>query len=352
MISGLIAPGATGKTAQRYLAFIAVATNRGDLIGMHVFQKCCVLVIGLEDDVNEMNRRIWAVGIHHGISREELGDQIICFTPPPEYKLAHLVKGSRQEGDLKRIIGAAIDKYKPDIVAIDPLVKSHSLDENDNGAMDFVASLLSDMAHTRNIAVDICQHSKKGTLAAGDADAGRGASSVRDAGRLMNTLTQMSEEEAKAFGIALDQRKLYVRLDNAKVNLAPPAKDTIWFKLVGVQIGNATPTYPNGDTIQTVERWYPPKTWEGLSSAQLNAALDDIKAGLPNGQRSSGANAAKKRAAWPIIQRHCPNRTEKQCREIVEAWIKTGLLYIENYEDPIQRKPQKGLCVDDSKRPA
>src|SRR5262249_53367383 len=35
MISGLIAPGATGKTAQRYLAYVAVATDRGDLIGMH-----------------------------------------------------------------------------------------------------------------------------------------------------------------------------------------------------------------------------------------------------------------------------------------------------------------------------
>jgi hypothetical protein len=34
--------------------------------------------------------------------------------------------------------------------------------------------------------------------------------------------------------------------------------------LVSVPLGNATPQYPNGDHIQTVEPWTPPKTWEGL----------------------------------------------------------------------------------------
>ena len=64
-------------------------------------------------------------------------------------------------------------------------------------------------------------------------------------------------------------------------------------------LGNENDEYPAGDNVQTVERWYPPETWGGVSAAQLNTALSDIAAGLPNGQRYSGASAAKgDRAAW------------------------------------------------------
>jgi hypothetical protein len=45
----------------------------------------------------------------------------------------------------------------------------------------------------------------------------------------------MSEDEDKAFGIDPEQRQSYVRLDKGKVNLAPPARTAVWFKLVGVQ---------------------------------------------------------------------------------------------------------------------
>jgi hypothetical protein len=88
-------------------------------------------------------------------------------------------------------------------------IKLHAVEENDNGAMDYVCDLLTKIA---NIAVDAPHHTKKGQQTAGDADAGRGASSARDAGRLLYTLTRMSEEEAKAFGIPAEQRALRRRL--------------------------------------------------------------------------------------------------------------------------------------------
>jgi len=114
---------------------------------------------------------------------------------------------------------------------------------------------------------------------------------------------------------------------------------------------NGNADYPAGDEVQTVVPWHPPKTWDGLGSAQLNAALDEIDAGLPNGQRYSNASAAADRAAWSVVQRHCPGKTEQQCRDIVSTWVKSGLLCVADYDDPKTRKPRKGLCVDNSKRP-
>ena len=63
-------------------------------------------------------------------------------------------------------------------------------------------------------------------------------------------------------------------------------------QLVGVQLENGNDEYPNGDEVQTVEPWGPPKTWDGLSSETLNAALTKIDAGMQNGQRYSGAPTA------------------------------------------------------------
>ena len=84
----------------------------------------------------------------------------------------------------------------------------------------------------------------------------------------------------------------------------------------------------------------------------MNAALDEIEAGLPNGQRYSDAAKADERAAWRAVQTHCPDRTEPQCREIVKTWVKNGVLLVDDYDDPVTRKPRKGLRVCQGKRPS
>jgi hypothetical protein len=43
--------------------------------------------------------------------------------------------------------------------------------------------------------------------------------------------------------------------------------------------------------------------------------LTEIETGLTNGQRYSDASAATDRAAWAVVQRYCPDKTEQQCRE-------------------------------------
>jgi hypothetical protein len=161
----------------------------------------------------------------------------------------------------------------------------------------------------------------------------------------------MSEEEAKQFNIEQTDRRFYARLDSAKVNIVP-SRSATWFKLVGVNIGNTTELYPNGDEVQTVEPWNPPKLWEGLAAEMLNAALTEIDAGMPNGQRFSSAGPARDRAAWRVVQKHCQDRTEAQCREIIRIWLKNGVLYEAEYDDPVDRRKRSGLRLDTTKRPS
>jgi hypothetical protein len=143
---------------------------------------------------------------------------------------------------------------------------------------------------------------------------------------LVYTLTTMTQEEARTFGIAEAERRLLVRMDSAKVNIAPPAATAKWFKLVCVRLENGNDTYPHGDEVQTVKPWTPPDLWDGLSHLLLNEILTAIDKGLNDGSHYSDHGAAKERAAWKVVIQHAPEKTEQQARQIIKAWVKSGLL--------------------------
>jgi hypothetical protein len=147
--------------------------------------------------------------------------------------------------------------------------------------------------------------------------------------------------------------------------IIPPTlttSSTIWFKIVGVEIGNATEKYPKGDGVQVVEPWTAPdnKIWKNVSIATLNRALDNIDKGYvddkgrPTGERYSAANDAKGRAAWTVVQTASMSECDvspEDCKAMIKEWLKNGTLHEREYDGPEQRKKVKGLFVDNSKRP-
>ena len=88
-----------------------------------------------------------------------------------------------------------------------------------------------------------------------------------------------------------------------------------------------------------------------ISVPVINAILDDIDAGLPDGNRYSDAPNAGDRAAWRVIEKHCPGKAEGPARQIIKTWNGSGLL-IANFRNPVSRKDVKGLRVDTVKRPS
>lgn len=349
-ISSLVAAGGTGKSALRLLQFISMATGR-ELCGQHIFRRARVLLISLEDDRNELQRRIEAILRHYEIPRTDLKGWLFCSSPSQMAKLAVFDrKHDRHIGLLEAQIREAVQRLQPDIVSLDPFVKTHGLEENSSGDMDFVCDLLAKLSVEFNIAVDSPHHVAKGLVLPGNADAGRGSSGIRDAARLVFTLCTMSQEESETFGVSPERRRFFVRLDPAKLNIAAPAMKATWFELVGVPINNGDEIYPSGDTIQVAQPWSPPALWD-VSSEVLNRVLDDIAKGLDDGRRYSNAPAATDRQVWPVVQQHCTDKTEAQCRQIIGAWLDSGLLFPDDYDDPLQRRKRKGLFVNDAKRP-
>jgi RecA-family ATPase len=201
-VSSLFGDGAVGKTALRYAQYLSLAANRS-LTGEHVFQRCRVLIVSLEDDVDELRRRILAARLHHKVERHEVRGWLFLSAPGRKGgKLMTIDKlGRPVMAGLAAKLAKTIVERQIDLVALDPFVKAHSVEENSNSAIDEVAQILSELAVTHNIAVDTPHHTAKGRAETGNADGGRGASAMKDAMRLVYTLIPMTQDEAKTFGM-------------------------------------------------------------------------------------------------------------------------------------------------------
>jgi hypothetical protein len=347
-----MAAGGTGKTALRTAQALSLAAGR-PLTGEHIFQQARVLIVSLEDDRDEQRRRVRAAMQHHGVTQEEIRGWLWLATPAEMgWKLAASRNGGIEIGELGAKLVETIQRRQIDLVMLDPLVKTHSVAENGNGDIDMVASILAQIAVSCDCGVDAPHHVAKGASDPGNADRGRGASAFKDAARLVYTLATMTPEEAQTFGVREEDRRAFVRMDSAKVNLAPSIRKAMWFKLIGIRLGNGAGIYPHGDEVQTIEPWTPPDAWSDLSHPTLNGILNSIAKGLGDGRLYSNEGPAKERAAWRVIVEHAPQKTEQQAREIIRTWIKTGLLTVEQYDDPVRRTTAKGLRVTDAKRPA
>jgi hypothetical protein len=54
----------------------------------------------------------------------------------------------------------------------------------------------------------------------------------------------------------------------------------------------------------------------------VDAILDDIDRGLPDGRRYTHYGRAKEeRQAWRVVQQHCPEKREAQCKEAIRQWV-------------------------------
>jgi AAA domain len=348
-LSSLVADGGVGKTALRIAQFISLASGHS-LTGEHVFIRCKVLVVSLEDDADELRRRVYAVLLRYGLTPADVKGHLF-LAAPNGLRLAEIKDGAPAAGALKTLIKRAIEHHKFDVVSLDPFIKSHGFDENSNNAIDFVSTMAAKMAIDHNCAIDLPHHTNKQvSRGPGDPDRSRGASAMNDAARLVYTLTPMTAQEAIQFGLEEADSRSLIRMDSGKVNIAPSSHDATWFRIVGIPLDNGQGIYPAGDNVQTVEPWQPPKTWEGLDSVLLNRVLDDIEAGFPDGSsRYSSGNAATDRAAWKVVLRHTEGKSEAQAKDIIKAWVKSGTLFNEKYEDKTARKAREGLRVNATK---
>lgn len=239
----IIAPPGVGKSTASLTMAMSVATGK-ELFGIPVYEAGAVGVINNEDDVAEMRRRVTAIQKFHKIQPSELkGRFFLQSGEDMQFIIAKRNKEKNITPHHKDDIIAFCKAHSIKVLFVDPFLETHEADENDNRQINEVARMYRDVAQQADCAIVLIHHTRKlpgssSTGHAGNADSGRGASSLVGVARIVCTLYDMSESDAKHYGVAEEERHLYVRFDDAKANLSLKSNQALWYRRETVCLAN------------------------------------------------------------------------------------------------------------------
>lgn len=348
-VSAIGGMGGRGKTAWLIGAMLSGVTGR-NLVGQHPHRRGRWLFLDLEDNADEFRRRVSAAMMHHDIAPEEVEGRIFHRTIPGGLIIAREngadVVADPIAGELKAFVIA----NEIEAIVVDPMVTTYVGDENSNKTVDAVTRIWKEIAAATDAAVILSHHFRKGSNTPGDADAFRGGSALIGATRAAFTITRMTADEGKALGIEADERDRFIRLDNAKTNMARGGRET-WYRMASVDLDNGSPEYPNGDQVQVIETWTPPDAFQDLSTSTCREVVLAIDAGMDNGDRYTDARSkTNTRWAGNVIM-ELAGKTEAEAIKILSTWIKNGVLEARNYRSEAQRKNCFGLWANHTNLP-
>ncbi|WP_082173647.1 AAA family ATPase [Methylobacterium platani] len=334
-ISMTVAPGGLGKSSLVLVEALALATGR-PLLGITPPARCRVWVWNGEDPLEEVERRVAAICLHYGISREEIeGWLFLDSGRDSEIILARTTRaGTHLAVPVVEALTHTILENAIDVVFLDPFVSTHQVTENDNGAVDVVASAINRIAEETGAAFDLVHHVRKGQGSAGEhtVEDGRGAGALLAKARSARVLNQMTKEEAERAGV--DQRRRYFRVDNGKANLAQPPERGSWFHLASISLGNGPESLlALSDHVAVVEPWSWPDPLEGMSVEDLRAAQAAVCVGGPWRENVQAGDWVGRPIAGALkLDPNEPQHRER-IKKMLKIWIANGMFVIASGRD-------------------
>jgi hypothetical protein len=239
-----VAPPGVGKSTLGLARAVAVVTGQ-PITGEAVHEPTKVWVYNNEDDSDELKRRLAAVLQHWNIPLEAIRGRL-ALNSGADRPL--LVARADRAGTVIRLpdVDACIAHIRDHgigLFIVDPFVETHEVNENSNEQIKAVAAMFRAIAHRGECAVMLVHHTAKPPQGTSDGHAGnlntaRGASALPGIARVVQTLFSMSERDAAQYGVSEEDRRLYVRLDDAKANLGLISGEAFWFRRVSVTIAN------------------------------------------------------------------------------------------------------------------
>ncbi len=354
-------PGGVGKTAHSFAAGVAMAAG----LQLHrdlPHKPLRVWIYNMEDPFAELQRRLKAALAYFELDPVKVLPNLFMNSGKDRRGDGEdgCLKLVSQEGSGTIIVGPDVDKLiheinrlKIDVFWADPFIMTHDVEESDNRAQERVMREYNRVATDANCAIALNHHTRKGFVA-GDQDSIRGAGAIIAAARAGFTLAPMSEKDAEDMNVGPEEQRFLVRLDDAKLNLAPRSDRAQWFKLASHNIGNATPEYPQGDNVQVFTVWDPPEDGR-VSTSFLNEVLDLIDQGSPTGdlyvkgKRSENLWAGQ--CFYVISEKRGIKLSDAMISRFLADWIKNNVLVQKPFTHSSRRHKLMGLVSNLNNRP-
>lgn len=250
-LSLLVAPGAAGKSLLTIQWGIALALGDGRMFGLNVRERVRTLLVNLEDEPDEITRRVAAVCMRFGIPPESLRGWLDIYQArdsDPKQDGFVAVKRNPSTRQLEHAGVIDLEEYARaegiGAIIIDPLLETHEAKESDNDEMKAVMSAYRWVAVQADASVLLVHHTRKPGNAdsdghSGNMDTARGASSLVNGVRVGMTLFAMSAKDAAALNVPAADRRQYVGLDDsAKANLSSKTEGAEWYRWESVKLPN------------------------------------------------------------------------------------------------------------------
>lgn len=339
-VACVVAPGGAGKST--FISALAVTLASGrELLGKRLQNgRQRVWLWNLEDDLDELQRGLAAVCLHHDIEPADLDGWLFVDSGLEGATLCT----ARDERDGFRLdtralnaVATEIRRREIDVLVIDPFVSSHQVNESENGRIDAIAKAWARIAKATNCLIILVHHVAKAGAGDVTANSARGAVSLVNAARSVLVLNRMDEAEAGRLGIAPAERRQYIRIGDDKANRAP-AEAADWFRIASVDLGN-------GDSVGALETWRLPGLFDDVSLDDLRAVQARIaeRDWRENHQASDWCG----RLVAEVLDLDIGEKAGKaKARGILKEWIKTGALRIEERDDR-NREPRKYVVMGD-----
>jgi hypothetical protein len=354
-VSATISPGGVGKSSLTLVEALAMATAR-PLLGETPERPLRVWAWNGEDPLEESHRRITAAALHFGIRPDQVEGRIFLDSGR-EQELKIAITGRDGVHLNEHVIESVIEHAKAneiDAIIVDPLVSSHSVPENDNGAIDAVVKAWNRVAQECDCAVELVHHSRKPPGGVGHTettvDDARGAGALLAAVRSARTLNRMSEKDAEKFGVESRWRWAYFRVDNGKANLAPPAEVATWRFMESVDLPNGEGDDP-GDSVGVATPWTPPNAFDGVSpehTAEVQARLAKAEGdGVPCRKDWRAATWAGYVVGEVVGFNTTDPSGRRRAESMLKKWVEAGVLREIDVPDE-HRKPRP--CITSGAR--
>lgn len=319
-ISGL------GKTSLALAESMALGTGR-NLLGVEPAERAPVWYLGLEDPLDEYERRVTAIALHFDIPGTEI-EECLFLDSGRDQNFVLAVEERSGTKIIEPILGAIIENIRKNQIGqiiVDPFVACHAVSENDNSRLEKVTRAWAQVANEAGCAVELIHHFRKtGGPAEPTADDVRGASAIVGAARSVRILAGMTKEEAEAAGV--EERFRFFRVISAKANLFPRSETSDWYQLRSVSLGNGAGR-PD-DHVGVVSRWQWPNAFDGLHVSDIAKVQDTIAAGewAENVQANNWAG----RAIASVLSLSPDDKSDKaRIKSLLRTWIDNGALKVE-----------------------
>ena len=339
-VSVLAAPGGAGKTTLYVIEALSIATGK-PLLGVTPAERTGVWIMNLEDPADEMERRIGAAAKHYGIDQADIEGRL--FVDAGRDKPLVVAQQTRDGVTIHRpVVDAIVEAIRRNgigVLIVDPFVASHSVSENDNQAINAVLALWRLIADLTGCCIVLVHHFRKLNGEEGSVDSVRGGSAIIGAVRTARVMNTMTEAEAAKLGIEDTQRRRFVRVDNAKNNLAPPADRASWVELVSVDLGNGSGiSDQGGDKVGVATAWEPPSAFDGITEDHMRAVFNFVHKNGPQ-RENSKANDWLGHAVSDICDLGDGPKADARAKSLLSRWVKAGVLQVEKRHDTAKGRP-------------